>query len=279
MGLSPPVFLTLVVLRAARSTALDTNTAGSTATPVNCLGVFNEARSRAEFDPFTTGEAGMHKLPIDNPTYVKEVCKALEEEASSKKSNLSSKQEGTYAHALQSGETGDCSAALSHWSKSLGNFGMLPPVYTNDNAGSYANARNRSFVALFNPRKGASIDCAYFICPIANGATTHQNGKGGSESSLTKEHEGKGSEKNQKEETPKVSEGPTSEEPKVTVTSHLEATTEEIRALVCMTSPKALAAGRRPFSQPFPASFALNDLVRLPVCVMLIDCLFILRSI
>lgn len=59
------------------------------------------------------------------------------------------------------------------------NFGDdPPPVYTNDTTGLYADVRNRSFVALFNPKKSATIDCAYFSCPISTEETP--NGGGGS---------------------------------------------------------------------------------------------------
>ncbi|CDJ27817.1 SAG family member [Eimeria mitis] len=265
----------MAALCVARSAVAETIPSAETATPVQCLGVFNEARVRAGFDPFTTEEGEQQKLPIDDPEYIKAVCKAMKEDGSVKSSHISYKREGTYAFASQTGETGDCSAALSHWSKALTYFGELPPVYTGDNAGSYASTRNRSFVALFNPMKSATIDCAYFICPTASttikttltadnsGTPTSNQGNGDKEGktvSLQYAEDLAGrtaplspnSEETEQLEKQGGPQGSKTDPEEGIVTRRLETTAKDIRALVCLTNPQALVSGRRPFTLGSP---------------------------
>ncbi|CDJ31931.1 SAG family member [Eimeria mitis] len=68
---------------------------------------------------------------------------------------------GTYAYAPQIGPTDGCSAAVSYWKKAYVNFGELPSKYEKEETGVYAQSRNRSLVALYNPKEGATVDCAY----------------------------------------------------------------------------------------------------------------------
>lgn len=82
------------------------------------------------------------------------------------------RREGTYAYSSQSGESGDCSIAVKYWSGAWVNFGDLPAMYTSDKGGIYARSRNRSFVVLFNPNEGATMDCAFFVCPPPTSTTT-----------------------------------------------------------------------------------------------------------
>ncbi|CDI73745.1 SAG family member [Eimeria praecox] len=265
---------------------------GNTASPVNCLSAFNEARVRAQLDPFTTENVDAQKLPIEDQEYVNAVCKALEKDGVAKNSFVSHKNEGTYSFAEQTGETADCSAAISHWAKALEYFDEIPPVYISDHAGSYANVRNRSFVALFTPIEGAAIDCAYFICPTTSTTTTtpvptttkesptttitqhtttqttsvtqtpnqptgtqkpptqvSDPSKPNGDSPSTNSEESTPS--NQETEHPKADEaeeGSKTDPKEGIVQRRLESVTPDIRALVCLASPRVLVPGRRPFS-------------------------------
>ncbi|CDJ29425.1 SAG family member [Eimeria mitis] len=63
------------------------------------------------------------------------------------------------------------SAAVSYWKKAHVNFGELPPEYEDKND-VYADSQNMSLVALYNPKEGATLDCAYITCPISTATTT-----------------------------------------------------------------------------------------------------------
>lgn len=170
---------------------------------------------------------------------------------------------------MQTGETGDCSAALAYWGKAFTYFNEIPPVYTSDNAVSYAHARNRSFVALYNPRSGAKLDCAYFICPLPSDASTHSTTTEETRNSTNSGHEGntqelygrerkvlshpgfhhsEGSEHMNGHGRADDSKHPKGEMHDNFLTRRLESHATDIRALVCLTNPRALVPGRRPFS-------------------------------
>lgn len=197
------------------------------------------------------------------------------------------RREGTYAYSSQSGESGDCSIAVKYWTGAWVNFGDLPAMYTSDKGGIYARSRNRSFVALFNPNEGATMDCAFFVCPPPTSTTTATpvtDGDHGSYfrklSSAGQVPQAKGEKAEKSEsitgaETPKTAAdqaGQPSKEPAREDIEHQresEETDEELnavqpagvlgrrlstesgdtlKALVCLTHPAALVVGKRPFS-------------------------------
>lgn len=196
-------------------------------------------------------------------------------------------RDGTYAYAPQEGTTGNCTAAVRHWAEAYVNFGDdPPPVYTNDSTGVYADVRNRSFVALFNPKKSATIDCAYFSCPISTEETPNGNGGssngGGSGSGSGGNGAGgngalNGRSQESEHHTPTDLEGqseedeaapfafPVSEETgsrqlqeeqkdeaadsaQKQPPRRLSTSTQFVRGLVCLTNPPALVSGQMPFT-------------------------------
>ncbi|KAL8452789.1 hypothetical protein Emag_002162 [Eimeria magna] len=75
----------------------------------------------------------------------------------------------------QTGENADCSAAVEHWKGAVVHFTSMPPEYEGTKE-FYKDARNVSFVALFNPKAGATVDCAYITCPIKTSAPEEDGG-------------------------------------------------------------------------------------------------------
>ena len=108
------------------------------------------------------------------------------------------KPEGTFAYAVQTGESADCKAAVDSWKKAFSNFNGLPPA-GKDGGDLYKNPANVSLIALFNPDEKPFLDCAYFTCPAAAG-------KAGS------------------------------------------AEEKDLKALLCVTKPKALVSEKAPFT-------------------------------
>ena len=186
---------------------------------------------------------------------------------SKKEASLS--RTGTYAYAPHVQASDGCSSAVRYWKGAHENFVGLPPVYKNDNEGVYNDIRNRSFVALFNPRDDATIDCAFITCPVP--VTTTSTASTKTETTTTSETtvhpeeqptasasgdagtaahtamEGQGREQPTAPfafpvsyDTPSHVQGG----PSVRRLSEPEAT---MTSLVCITNPAALVAEQRPF--------------------------------
>ncbi|CDJ31930.1 SAG family member [Eimeria mitis] len=164
--------------------------------PADCLADFNAARERAGLEAFIAETDATKKLPTGEEEHIAAICSVIGEASgphfsqtvplclaaymrlcsahNGKASDITGagvKREGTYAYAPETGPADGCSAAVSYWKKAYVNFGELPPEYNGD-TDVYAESRNRSLVALYNPNKGATVDCAYITCPVSTTTTT-----------------------------------------------------------------------------------------------------------
>ncbi|CDJ50847.1 SAG family member [Eimeria brunetti] len=252
------VFLAATALAAARgasSLGQDQGENGS-AVAASCLAEFNTAREKAGLEAFTAETVEDKKIPIETGDYVKAgeaVTKTLEGTARS----------GTYAYAPQTGSTADCSAAVSFWKEAHVNFQELPTEYKSDNEGLYAESRNRSLVALFNPNKNATVDCAYFTCPLPTtttttaSTTTATTTETTSESTTVDKPKAVASEVSERQGSEPATapfaipfyygdviqvgqqDGPS--------VRRLETTENSVMGLVCLTNPAALVANEKPF--------------------------------
>ncbi|KAL8439078.1 hypothetical protein Efla_006677 [Eimeria flavescens] len=155
-------------------------TKGSTsASRVSCLDAMNPYRQAAGFSAFESHEI----LPVSNTiltkpgkdaesnlsSFLTSVCTSMQTASPrnpkvAKTVKVQSKEDATYAVHVQTGQTANCSAAVDHWKEALVNFGRLPPAYNADSE-PYNDLQNVSFVALFNPKANAKVDCAYVTCP------------------------------------------------------------------------------------------------------------------
>ncbi|CDI74851.1 SAG family member [Eimeria praecox] len=195
--------------------AQQTSTATNTAERVDCSADMNVLRTRAQLAELELGTDDTTQLPIlkddstsppkkvPNTEYLTKVCDAM------KKSTVTEsgfKPDGTFAYALQDGNTADCAAAVKYWKDAVSNFDSLPPAYTTDEA-KYKDPQNVSFISMFNPAQSPKVDCAYFICPAA-AADTKTAGTG---SETTED--------------------------------------KELRALLCVTTPKVFTVNNKPFDQ------------------------------
>ncbi|CDJ29194.1 SAG family member [Eimeria mitis] len=220
---------------------LDTraNATENKAERVNCSVQMNAARDLVRFAELTAGENKGEKLPIDETPlsraatvaeYVESVCTALKGNAAS--APKSATLDGTYAYAVQEGATADCEAAVEHWKAAFSNFNGLPPQYTEDTE-PYDNPQNISFISLFNPSENPKVDCAYFTCPAKK--TVKQNQEVVEDEEEEGEEEAGGGSSN--------GNGPEQG-------SGSESTTDkEVKALVCVTTPKALNKDAAPYTQ------------------------------
>ncbi|CDJ50846.1 SAG family member [Eimeria brunetti] len=160
------VLLAAAVLGAARAENNDSGvTQKGKADTADCLAEFNKVRAQAALDPFTAEAITDNQIPISDSNYIGKG------EAVGKTATPYART-GTYAYAPQTGSTTDCSAAVSFWKGAHANFQALPSEYKSDTEGLYADSKNRSLVALFNPNESATIHCAYFTCPIPTTTTT-----------------------------------------------------------------------------------------------------------
>ncbi|CDJ32938.1 SAG family member [Eimeria mitis] len=231
---------------------------GYKADRVDCSASMNAARNLVGFADFTVGKTDGEKLPIDEAlagrdvtgaAYVNSVCTALKDvtcrvfcvlRPSQNQQNTASAQEsatlaGTYAYAVQEGASADCKAAVDHWKAALSNFKSLPPQYTGETA-PYADPQNISFISLFNPNENPKVDCAYFTCPAQQADSQQRNNVSGGDG----EGEGEG------DEDPEVDSGVDGPKPGGEGGS---TTDKEVKALVCVTTPKALNKDAAPYTQ------------------------------
>ncbi|CDJ31456.1 LOW QUALITY PROTEIN: SAG family member [Eimeria mitis] len=115
----------------------------------------------------------------------------------------------------------------------------------------YAESRNRSLVALYNPNKGATVDCAYITCPVSTTTTTTVATSAGS-TDKEEEDDADGSKETvnglggERETGGPASSG---EQPKTGPTvRRLSTPSETVTGLVCLTNPAALENEKKPFS-------------------------------
>ncbi|KAL8429926.1 hypothetical protein Efla_004740 [Eimeria flavescens] len=146
---------------------------------VSCLDAMNPYRQATGFSAFESHEI----FPVTNTIWTKPgkdaesnlssfltaVCTSMQTASPTnlkvaKTVKASFKEDATYAVHVQTGQMANCSAAVDHWKEALVNFGRLPPAYNADSE-PYNDLQNVSFVALFNPKARAKIDCAYVTCP------------------------------------------------------------------------------------------------------------------
>ncbi|CDJ31830.1 SAG family member [Eimeria mitis] len=256
--------------------------------PVNCRDEFNAARESAGLEPFAEETTAAKKLPIGDETYIKEICKAIQEArdcfspgialhgvsvalgTSVGKTTAAHKRSGTYAYAPQAGPANGCSAAVSYWKQAHVNFDGVPPEYDEEEKGVYAESQNRSLVALYNPQSGATVDCAFITCPLPATSTT-------TASPTTEQSTTEGQTETPTEaptepptEAPTSPEGPSylrspSEESQGSATAanaektqsqkesgptvrRLSTESETVTSLVCLMNPAALVQAQKPFS-------------------------------
>ncbi|KAL8452784.1 hypothetical protein Emag_002157 [Eimeria magna] len=151
-----------------------------------CFNELNHYRLAAGFSAFTgsnilplqnqdsglSGE-GSKAGPDEESKFFKYACNSLQSENSAPFI-----KDATFAVHSQSGADADCSAAVEFWKGAIANFDSLPPEYQ-EQAASYADLKNVSFVALFNPKPNAAIDCAYVTCKMTTtGPGPGANGDG-----------------------------------------------------------------------------------------------------
>ncbi|CDJ50842.1 SAG family member [Eimeria brunetti] len=266
------VLLAAAVLGAARADNTNSGvTQNGSADTTVCLAEFNKARAQAALNPFIAEATAKKKMPINDPEYVKKgeaVSKSVADYA----------RTGTYAYAPQTGSTADCAAAVSFWKEAHKNFQELPGEYKDDEEGLYADSKNRSLVALFNTNESATIDCAYFTCPLPTTSTSTSTAPTNTQpttqpttadpsptgpsrvtsplserqpaaSSASVESQG-----NELETAPSTSsasqEDKTREEQQAAPSvRRLSASEGTVSGLVCLTNPAALQVGKKPFSE------------------------------
>ncbi|KAL8440099.1 hypothetical protein Emag_007889 [Eimeria magna] len=159
-------------------------------TRVDCLGAFNEARSKVGLPKFSGSPNGGKKLPIVGPAYeespnrrsaAREIISGSESKTAAQeekeflksfcttvlkqeKSSVYGKQaNGTYMYAFQDSPNGSCAAAVEYWRGAEANFPTPPPAYTAEEP-LYKNDKNVSFVGLFNLKLNPTVDCAIISC-------------------------------------------------------------------------------------------------------------------
>ncbi|CDJ29416.1 SAG family member [Eimeria mitis] len=273
--------------RGMENGAASPQTPEGSAKTANCLAEFNAARERADLDPFTTETDTQKKMPISDKEYIKAICEAIKKESypyfascflllfvsigeTVKTAKVSYQRTGTYAYAPHSDPLDGCSAAVTYWKGAHVNFGELPPVYEGEK-GVYKESRNRSLVALYNPKKDATIDCAYITCPITSTTTTTASTSettteesttvSGGPAGLSVTHEadaapsasveGQG---NDAASAPfaypaSYGEGSQSHQHGGPSVRRLADAAETVTSLVCLTNPAALVDKEKPFSE------------------------------
>ncbi|KAL8452788.1 hypothetical protein Emag_002161 [Eimeria magna] len=136
-----------------------------------CLNELNHYRLAAGFSAFTESnilplqdqqtdpsKEGSEAGPDEELKFFKYACNSLQSE-----NPAPFTKDATFAVHSQSGAEADCSAAVEFWKGAIANFDSLPPEYQ-EQAASYADMKHVSFVALFNPKPNAAVDCAYVTC-------------------------------------------------------------------------------------------------------------------
>ncbi|KAL8425200.1 hypothetical protein Efla_004275 [Eimeria flavescens] len=204
------VNVALVALRVqADESASEVKYAGN-ATEVDCLDVFNVARTAAGLVPFVSAgaEFSVTKQALDK-SFTERACKALMTQTPLTEVSQLFDFNKTVALAIQDGHTGDCAAAVTHFNGALPLFGSLPPAFSTSEP-VYKELQAVSFVALYNPKEDPKLDCGYLSCT----ATTKASSKGS-------ESDG----------------------------SPQEGNTTTLKGLLCATSPQALIEGQAPFVQ------------------------------
>lgn len=149
-------------------------------------------------------------------------------------------RDGSFAFAPQSGAQADCNAAIDHWLSALESFDGVPPEYEGDNKAPYDTIKNRSLVALLNPNDDPTVDCAYFVCK-EGAITTITTAKPTSTASATQEAT------TPPEEAQPQGEKAVSRKQTSGSARRLSASESYVGGLVCVTYPKALTQGHRPF--------------------------------
>lgn len=116
-----------------------------------------------------------------------------------------------------------CAGAVEYWNSAAVNFGMLPPPYVKGQP-PYDSEKNVSFLALFNSKPNATIDCAFVTCSrhmrlqeIAMSQLSAAEGEEGSESGV----------------------------PSTDDILHAD---ENVFSLVCLTTPSALTENKVPLT-------------------------------
>ncbi|CDJ34202.1 SAG family member [Eimeria mitis] len=202
------VLLAVALLGAARGVNGQDPAQKGSAESADCLADFNTARERADLEAFTAETNEEQKMPIKNESYIK----ALQPIALQRVSGF---------------------VELSCPSPAYVNFGELPSKYEKEETGVYAESRNRSLVALYNPKEGATVDCAYITCPASTATST-------TTTSTTAQ--------SSQETTPNPSDSGQNQE-NGSNRRRLSASSETVTGLVCLTNPAALEAGHMPFSE------------------------------
>ncbi|CDJ29530.1 SAG family member [Eimeria mitis] len=152
------VLVVATVLGAAHGVESGSSGQKGSAESVDCLADFNAARERAGLDAIIAETDATKKLPTESKAYIAAICSAI--------------QEASGLHLPYHCRPADgCSAAVSYWKKAHVNFGELPPEYE-EKKDVYVDSQNVSLVALYNPKEGATLDCAYITCPISTATTT-----------------------------------------------------------------------------------------------------------
>ncbi|CDJ50845.1 SAG family member [Eimeria brunetti] len=265
------ILLAATVLGAARAQQdNDAGTQKGSAGAADCLAEFNKVRTQAALDPFTAEATPGNKIPISDSNYIEEICNAMRTASCP---DLPSCCLILDLCPSRGGSTADCAAAVSFWKGAHVNFQELPTEYKSDTEGLYAESRNRSLVALFNPNKSATVDCAYVTCPLPTTSTTtasttvsttteeQTTAPGNSGRLISPSSEGQpdaasanlenqGSESAVRPPTlPVTDENETRDEQQAgSSTRRLSASGATVSGLVCLTNPAALEVDKKPFS-------------------------------
>ncbi|KAL8449689.1 hypothetical protein Emed_002944 [Eimeria media] len=254
---------------------------------VSCLDELNHYRVAAGFSSFTESDILTSQAKDEAPSakeatakldskFLEYACNSLQ----SKSAALSTVQ-ATFAVHSQSGTNADCSAAVEYWKGAIADFDSLPPEYQ-ESTTPYNSSKNVSFVALFNPKANAAVDCAYVTCqktttqeptPETNGGGSGGPGGGPvpgveqttSSTSTTKPTTSNdpsldtNGEDNDKRGDELLQEDRSLQDERQTSSSHGRRLSdasgnagrtivEQTNVLVCATTPAALKAGERPFT-------------------------------
>ncbi|KAL8449686.1 hypothetical protein Emed_002941 [Eimeria media] len=164
----------------------DSSSIIATGSRVKCLDALNHYRLAAGFSAFTESDTLSKQKtegsPVSredsnealDPSFLNYACESLQSESAAPFTD-----KATFAVHSQSGADADCSAAVEYWKGAIANFDSLPPEYQQDTT-PYNSSKNVSFVALFNPKANAAVDCAYVTCQkkTQSGPSTGTGGSG-----------------------------------------------------------------------------------------------------
>lgn len=138
---------------------------------INCFEPLLKARALVEFPPFEDGNkiSKETRLPLEDANFVATQCSVVAAlmggELVDPPTRPVVRKYTTYAYAVQDGP--DCKKAVDFWIDGFYNFKGTPPPY-DPTLEVYSTMQNTSFLALFNPNSAATIDCAFFLCPLKN---------------------------------------------------------------------------------------------------------------